>query len=499
MQFLVYKVGLSFYTPLVKDLLIGALTIILVYFNARFFSSNKVKLISRAFYFTIFLSFGLVFFSLISAFVNDVSLFVYFVGFRYELLNVLLLLQLIVFVKIINDQSDYILQSKLNLLQNSLLKIITVYYGILIVVWYFFQFLNYQYILHLLGYASSDSNQIVPNSCQFIDSTVPKCVYDGFFSSSNHFAAYLLPIFACFCYFLLRKIIYIRSRAVNSTSTSFNNLIPRIRSIWFRNFLYNLLIVNVSFNLIVKTGEKFAWLTIVNIVFVSIVCYLIFTQKEVRNRLDNLVKVFVLKYLTVCFIFVPIFLSLFYLPTVNEVFTSLNVPSYISKPTASKDYLDKSALYSKITVNSWQYVFYGYGFCSSGVCSKDFYTTGKESKLVTVNKSIINNFNLLETPLITKNWYWQIFLNNGIFYTLLYIVAVCWFPFEAFIKFVKLRLDNLGKIKFLNSDTENKIFNILLSLSLIGILFGNLFSNLFESSVLFNLFALSMVLFKKSE
>jgi hypothetical protein len=491
MQMLVYRLRFSFYTPLVKDFLILTLICFLLVFN--FTQSKEEK--GRKYFLNLFNTSNLLliiftFLSLISAFFNNSTILTYIINFRYELFSIVLLVQILLFTKLCNQTNNYLINSKFKHIQDKLTKkIFFVYSGYLLVL-FFLQFFGYEYLLYILGYAQVNISDVTPLACHFVDSNIPVCSFTGFFSTSYHFAAFLIPYFALTIYYLTRKASFIFANYKTFNLTKINEYIPKLNTVWFANFIWVLLLVNISVNYLLRTNSRYVWFGIINILIATLFFYLLLKKRNILYGLSVNLFNYSVKYIMIICLILPFIISIFYFNQSQSFIQSLNIPNYITKPNTTKGYIEKIQNYNKIISKNPKVLLYGFGPCSSGVCSKEFYTPKENDELNKIaNESKSNNF------LITNHWFYQIILNNGLLFLLLYLTILLYRPIETLVKYLKLTFDNNSTFK----SNESLIFNIYLSISLLTLIYGNLFHNLFESSLVFNFFALLHLFYKDED
>jgi hypothetical protein len=314
-----------------------------------------------------------------------------------------------------------------------------------------------------LGYTDfSSQGTVFLNSpaCHVISAQDTKCRLTAGFSSPNHFAAYLLLVLGVFI----------------------SSLYSKIKIKKYQNIYIEVLTIIFSIVMIVLSFSRYALISVavVGLVYILLLIY---------NKLQKYSKIF--KGGLLLSVLSPVFLLFFILFSSLSLIQSLNLPDFILKAGSTTDhYKQKNAAWAIITKNPKNF-FVGYGLAQSGSVAQPQYNDSVNlPNIILENLDIAEEYDVLFYVMpIPESWYFQLILNGGIFYFILYMLLAIEPLKPLFREIIKL-----GR-------QEIEWADIIFGLAFLGIFIGNLFLHIWENqavSIYFVLIYLYWQLFKSN-
>jgi hypothetical protein len=369
-----------------------------------------------------------------SSYVNIIGLNRIVLGFRFELLW-LILLGLVITSKNLNVRW-FNWSVILGFLLSSAFQVITLIFGN-DKIYPLFGFVN--------GWGNS-SNQIseginVFNNpyCHSTDGGIIPCRLTGGLPSANNYAGYLLLVLPYFYYqFRIAK--------------------GKLK------FLYIFLIC-LSLVFLLLTYSRFAILSLIVMILIAIVMQL----KKSVSLLRTIILLFI--------ILLPLMFNiiLYQSQTVTKIKAIL--PSILVKEGSTAAHINLTSLaIDVINKDGTNLILHGYGISETGPAAKAEYQDTRTSPYVIKNSKLAEKYGIPEyTMSVPENWYLQLILNGGWLYAILYISIV------------------LFSIKDVLGNYKNQ--NLIL-LGLISIIIANLFLHIWESAVVSTYFVMMYMYFK---
>lgn len=453
-QFLINKVGLWSFLALWKEALIVLIIIIFIFdLSKEFFRKISIFNNLKIFKITLIYFASVLLVSAISLF-NQIALRDYILGFRFELFWVGFLAITVDWVTlkkadlgIIFNQNFFLIPFYTGLIVSLMLSLT----GVMLGVESFYTLLGY-------GYNSSSVDIVLAPTCHVIDytATIKTCRLVGGFSSPNHFSAYLLLI-TSFLIFQIYK--------------NHKNLIKP---------LFNLCLLTLSLTLIYFSYSRYALVALV-------VWLMIF--------LGYFLYIKVYKYSTVFRIIFAIIIAspvLFLISLVSflnaEYIQNLSGPVSIIKPSSTtQHYRQKNIAIEIITKNPKNFLI-GYGLGQSGPTAQKSYGLDPNRPIIKENYAIADKYTTFRDEIaIPENWYFQVILNGGVIYFLLYVVIITQ-PLKGLFK----QIADLGK-------KEIQWDDIIFGLGFLGVFVGNLFLHVWENQAVSIYFVLVYIYYQLNQ
>lgn len=351
-----------------------------------------------------------------STLINQVPLYVSILGYRFELFWITCLGIIFAWT----NSSDY------NFKKSDFYKYFLIGFWLNVAL-NFFSFFQKDLINSLIANKNELNYTYALNTCHNIDLDNSFCRLSGNFNHPNHFASYLLLVIPVFLFFNRESI---KIRLINYTS-----------------------IITAIFMLYL-TDSKSNWIGFF-ILIVSLILFYTIKNFAIQTKLLLVISL-------IC-----IFSSSIFLIFNNDV---NNVPEFMQKSSSTYEHiiLSKTAL-NIINKDLPRIIVTGYGLGETGTVAKEEYRYFNDSKFFKANENFFyENILPLETAGITENWYYQLILNGGIIYAILYV---------ALLLFI-----------FLYSK------NRLLLLGFVPLFFVNSVLHTFESSIVVNLLVLLTII-----
>jgi O-Antigen ligase len=409
-----YSTNILKVSPLVtlwKELLMGVLMITLLFtFN---YTRKNIALILGGIL--------LVLLGLLSSFNNQIPFNQTIVGFRFELLWVILLV-LVLVSKPIEIKSFE--------------RGILVGFGFVVILALLGFLLGEQQLYSSLGFQNgwgTSNQELIGNAqifktpfCHTTNGGITDCRLTAGFSSANNLAGYLLMVFFYFIYQYQSKLII--------------------------RWVYCSLAV-ITLVLLLFTYSRFALVA----VFIGLIILAIYNFKFINYRLK---KIFVLITLLL-----PLFSVVFFQVIYDNKQITSKLPSFLVKDGSSSGHFKLTTIATDVIKrDGTKLLISGYGLSQTGPGAKSEYIDFNTSKFVIKNKDIATTVGIPEYNMsVSENWFLQIILNGGWLYAILYFVII------------GLSIRGLFHT---NYPTQ------ILLLSLLSIIIGNLYLHLWESVTL---------------
>ncbi|MGL4759169.1 MAG: O-antigen ligase family protein [Patescibacteria group bacterium] len=267
------------------------------------------------------------------------------------------------------------------------------------------------------------SNIIQLQNCNQIDFQNTFCRMSGGFNHPNHYATYLILVLG-----------YVLFKTIQT-----------------QIFLVKFSLVFLSFLILFAIYLTDSKAAIISLIFI----FLFIVIMKLKNfQLIRISKIILVS--------IALFGSTFFLLTFG---TNTNkVPEFLRKSTSTIEHLQLSnSALGVIKKDFPKNVIQGYGLGATGPASKDVYRNYETSKYIKQNKEDLNIFNLnISRTTVPENWFYQLVLNGGILYLILYMIPFLYFIFIT-----------------------NKVEYFPLIGSLTSLYFINSVLHVFESSVVF--------------
>jgi hypothetical protein len=334
-------------------------------------------------------------FSLWSSFIfNNISLKIYLIGFRFELLWVWFFVAIYTWLEVAKPNTT--------ILKKYLTKSVALGFVLVSVVSLASIFFGQQNVLPKLGF-TDNIGLTSPQVCHTIDQTTDNCSLSGTFGNPNHFAGYLILVLP----FLL--VLALDNRRKKSFS-----IYTLLLLFWVIFFCLSL--------------ARFAWIGL----FLAIILYLIYAfiaisiQKYfVLESSKTKVKSIIFVIISVLVFVMPLILSsLFFKIPDQDLY---KVPAFIGKPSSTAGH-SKSVLTSvDLLKNNHLEVLTGFGLGAAGPAAKIDYYDIFSQRIITENNMVAIKNRIQNDRLpIPESWFMQLWLNGGIFYLILIsIVILC--------------------------------------------------------------------------
>lgn len=502
-QFLVYNLKLSGILLLWKEVIVLLIFIIfLVYFYKLLISRKDldgektiwktfIKSDIAALIWPLLVFIGLFLWGLFtSIFINKLPFSIFLLGGRFELWW----LGLLAVLCSLNNLMKRYDKDNLKIIQLKLLSSFYIGFGILSIFTVFTLIFNQSSVLKFLGYSTLSNSEVSPQLCHSIDAGINVCRLSGGFSSPNHFAGYLL-IFLPFVIFQLidkLSILFSKRKDILKEITTGAKIKEKLAVKWVNRLIYFTIILNFILFFLIKSNSRYSWFGIV--AFLSFGILVIIYKRLFWTRNFKFKKI-IINSLATLFIFLavaPAFFIFFLTANSKESASSLNLPTFISKPSSSDFHTRRTQATLKILQSNGPQFFLGYGIGASGPVGKLSYYNIKDYPLFKNNEYIAYQNGLVgEDLLIPENWYLQLILNGGIFYAIIYIILIGFIP-------AKNMTALLGDIFRKNDLKNNQIYNGCLSIAIFSIMIGNLFLHIWESQSVSILFAILFFMYKET-
>jgi hypothetical protein len=356
-----------------------------------------------------------------SSFINIIPINQIIIGFRFELLWVILLVLVMVSNAIeLKYFEPGIIIGFLFILLLSILSFI----------------IGEDKLLSNLGFVNGWGNsgqELIVNAqlfktpfCHSTNGGLTDCRLTAGFSSANNLAGYLLMVLFYFIY---------KFNAVKSKK------------------YYYLILSFITITLLFFTYSRFAIIALLFSVIIFAIFYI--------NKIPVMLK----KVLIGLTLILP-FLSVIVLQSVyeNKSITS-RLPSFIVKEGSSADHFKLTSIATEVIKRDGpKLILSGYGLSQTGPGAKSEYIDFNLSNFVKKNKDIAANIGIPDYNMsVPENWFLQVILNGGWIYGLLYFVL----------------------ITFSISGLLGNKYNIqIILISLLSIIIGNLYLHLWESVTL---------------
>jgi hypothetical protein len=353
-----------------------------------------------------------------SSFANRIPFNQIIIGFRFELLWVILL------VVVLSSKPIEIKSFESGIL---------VGFGLIIILAVLGYLLGEQQLYSALGFQNgwgSAGQQLIGNAqifktpfCHTTNGGLIDCRLTAGFNSANNLAGYLLMLFFYFIYQL----------------KSGNN--------W--KLAYSLFAI-VALVLLFFTYSRFALVAL----FIGLIILTIYSFKFNNFRFKQILLLLTL----ILPLFSVVFFQLIY---DNKQITS-KLPSFLVKEGSSSDHFKLTTIATDvISRDGIKLIAKGYGLSQTGPGAKSEYIDFNLSNFVIMNKDIASRIGIPEYNMsVPENWFLQVILNGGFLY--------------AFIYFIIIALSIAG-LKAKNYNTQ------ILLISLLSIIIGNLYLHLWES------------------
>jgi hypothetical protein len=401
-------------SPLVtlwKELLMVLLMITLL-IGLQYSKKNLLLIIS---------AFVIVGLGLYSSFTSHIPINQIIIGFRFELLWVMLLV-LVLCSKPIEIKS----------FESGIL----VGFGFVVILAVLGFLLGEQQLYSSLGFQNgwgSSNQELIGNAqifktpfCHTTNGGLTDCRLTAGFSSANNLAGYLLMVFFYFIYQYQSKLNY--------------------------KWIYCSFAV-ISLVLLLFTYSRFALVAL----FIGFIILAIYNFKFINYRFKQILIILTL--------LLPLFSVVFFQVIYDNKQITSKLPSFLVKDGSSSDHFKLTTIATEvINRDGINLIAKGYGLSQTGPGAKSEYIDFNLSNFINKNKDIAAKNGIPDNNMsVPENWYLQVILNGGFIYALIYFIII-WLSIAGL----------LGK----NYSTQ------ILFISLLSIIIGNLYLHLWESVTL---------------
>jgi hypothetical protein len=450
-QFLIKKLGFPSFFALWKEVAVLLIVVIFIFdlsreFIGERFSFKNLKLFKKTYTYLIAVSL----ISLISLF-NQIPLRDYILGFRFELFWVGFLAVTIDWLRLkraglamIFNQKSFLIPIYLGLIGSLIICLISFIFG----TENFYTSLGY-------GYSASSADIISAPTCHVIDyaATSQNCRLVGGFSSPNHFSAYLLLVTS----FLIFQI-YKAHKNLASLVVNFGCLLSCILLIYFTYSRYALIVLVV-------------WLGI----YLGYFLYIkIHKYKPIFKTFFGLIVVSPV-------LFLISLVSFFNADSIQNI----SGPVSITKPSSTTQHYRQKNIAIEIITKNPKNLLIGYGLGQSGPTAQKSYNLDSNRPIIRENYAIADKYTTFRDEVaIPENWYFQLILNGGIVYFILYMIIITQ-PLKGLFQ----EISNLGK-------KEIQWADIIFGLGFLGVFVGNLFLHIWENQAVSIYFVLVYIYYQ---
>jgi O-Antigen ligase len=368
-----YSTNVLKISPLVtlwKEFLLSVLLITLL-FTFNFTRKNIVLLLGAI---------VLILLGLMSSFNNQIPINQIIIGFRFELLWVLLLVLVIV------SKPIEIKTFEFGILVGFAFVVLLALLGFVIGEQQLYSALGFQNGWGSSGVQTIGNAQIFNTPfCHTTNGGITDCRLTAGFSSANNLAGYLLMVFFYFIY--------------------------QFRELTRLKYLY---LSFVCLVLLFFTYSRFAIVAIL----IGLVIIGIYNSKIFNIKLKQL-----LVFLTLLF---PLFSVVFFQAIYDNKSITSKLPSFLVKDGSSNDHFKLTTIATDVIKrDGTNLLINGYGLSQTGPGAKSEYIDFNKSKFVNKNKDIATKVGIPEYNMsVPENWFLQIILNGGWLYATIYCVII---------------------------------------------------------------------------
>ena len=423
-----YLTNILGWTPLISIWKEVGIVLLIILLISNF---NKLKMVN----WLIIASMSvMVFIAIYSSYINGISLTRFILGFRFEILWIILLTSIFTSKKLNIKNIDFAIL--FGFILTAVFQLFTVVFGNE-KVYRFFGFIN--------GWGLN-SNKIIEGVqtfntpyCHSTDGGLIDCRFTGGFPSANNYAAYLILVIVFFVY-----------------------KIPSVQS--YTKVGYILASV-AALTLLFFTYSRFAYLGLI----VILLMYIVSSMKNMKQWIK--------KSLLTVFLLLPLLLTIglneiSIIPTLGKL-----LPQSIVKVGSTTAHINLTSIAVEIIYNNGSdLILSGYGLSETGPAAKAEYQNPFLSRFVIENTKIAEKYGVPEYLMsVPENWYLQLILNGGWVYFIIYFGIVLYAIVDIY-----------------------KPFNHshVLLYGLIAIIGANLFLHVWESVVVSFYFALIYLVYK---
>jgi len=440
-QFVVNRLGLSEYLNFWKEVLVIFIIFGLVFETVSLLKKNSldVKILIKIGLPLILILTMTIIILFNSFLLNKTELYVFILGFRFELFWLWFFAVVACFL---NLKKELSLSLEIKF-RKGLLKSVLTGFGLVSIVVILGLGLGQTRVLGFFGFGIARANSLVSTAptCHVIDFGQSDCRLSGTFSTPNHFSGYLLLILPV----LLAG--FLDARKLKKSKES----------------LFHLVLIIFNFSFIFLSFSRFALLGL--IVFLSFAVIFHLHKKYLKEALS--------KVLVIASLLVPIFIGIVAINLDPEI-SSRYLPSAIAKPSSTIEHYRRTTASLEILKQNPNILITGFGLGSSGPSAKPNYVNISNNPIIQKYAFIAFQKGLIpDDLLIPENWYLQLVLNGGLIYTFLYL----WLIFYVFKDFGKLIFSKFKS----DLETQIKVFYLI---GFFAIIVGNLFLHLWENQTI---------------
>lgn len=340
----------------------------------------------------------------------------YIAGFRFELIWVWFFATVVSWIQIRNNDTESNRRKEFAhtfiIFRKQMMKCIIVGFIPVAIISMMSLMLGQATVLARFGYGGESKQEFITASplVHVVDGgwqNMPRL--SGTFSTPNHFAGYLVFVFA---------VLLLGLKGADSLGNS--KLV-----IW----LVFLLILNVLF--LILSFARYSWLGIGFGICIVAIHYLV-EQGKLRFSLA--------KVLVATSLIIPLFIGIVLINLPESILTQL--PSFLSKPSSSTFHYRRMKASIDVLIQSPEKIITGFGLGSSGPAAKREYSDFYNNPLIKNYTPIIyENFGVEDDLVIPENWYIQLVMNGGIVYAIIYMMLTL-FPLFMWVRHVLTLKDN---------------------------------------------------------
>jgi O-Antigen ligase len=310
---------------------------------------------------------------LFSSIINNIPLNSYLIGFRFELLFLMLLTLGLDYSRLYSVQ-DISKPLYIGIILSSIINFFSLILGEKIV----FNFFK-------LTESFEGTNALGTQLCHSINGLDYGCRFSGGFSNPNHYGAYLI--------FVIPFLIY---------QVSMKN----------KRIVLDVLLLVISIIFLYLNNARFALVSL----FIMLI---IFGIKKINFIRFKTLAINITLLFTLIFTF-----GIFLIPPNNSFLDKL--PQQLGKPASSiEHYRLTNISIDIIKKNLPVSLLIGYGLGQSGPASKMDYTNTVNLKIVKENQEIADKYyTFYDRMTVPESWYLQLIINGGLLYAIIYILII---------------------------------------------------------------------------
>jgi hypothetical protein len=490
-QTIVFKLNLPEFLALYKEFLIVVLILTSLFFIILQTFENRQKLLLNKESFTwlnffknkmwiipilIFLILNLII--IFSSLLNKTELFIFLIGYRFELFWLGFFAFSISFVNFLKKNNQKFLGEQFAFDSSRIVLIGFILVLFIVLIQAASGISNFNEFFTPVQ--EIDSQAVAQETCHRIDFNIEVCRLNGPFSSPNHFSGYLLFLLPFLSLILL-----------SSTNLLFNQNFLKISPEYLKKilgikkeknvfryktiiFFTTILLFISNLTMIFYSYSRYSWLG--SLLFLSILFLSLSLEKfKAFNIFNSKICLKIWKFGVFFGLFVSFFFGLvvinidpYFVDDLPDTFNTIVKPS---STTGHYRHFQASLNVYKEAGITRQLL--GFGLGSSGPAGSYQYQDMSQNSIVLNHFEIAEKWGLIGFHLgVPENWFLQVLLNGGIFYLIFYLILISfiYLPFYESFKLQKFSEINFAKI--------------LIYLPFHLIVFGNLLLHIWENQTL---------------